>query len=258
VKGMNAGSKVAVVTGGGKGIGQAIALGLARAGHAVSIWDLDESAARATAEAITAIGVRGHTRSFDLTNDRATAAAAAATLDKLGRIDALVNNAGIMRLTPIEELSMADWDLVIGTNLRAPAICMRECVPAMIAAGGGSIINVASNVVVAARLGNAAYTSAKAGLVGLTRVAALELAKHSIRVNSISPGSTMTDLMKLYDDKMLQDILKGSTEMHRIGIPLGRFAALEDHANAVAFLVSDGARHITGQNLVIDGGQTLA
>ncbi len=255
---MNERGKIAVVTGGGKGIGQAIALGLARAGHAVSIWDLDEAAANATAEAIAAIGVRGHTRSFDLTDDRATAAAAAATLDKLGRIDVLVNNAGIMRLTPIEGLSMADWDLVIATNLRAPATCMRECVPAMIAAGGGSIVNVASNVVIAARVGNAAYTAAKAGLLGLTRVAALELAKNGIRVNSISPGSTKTDLMKLYDDKMLQDILKGSTEKHRIGIPLGCFAALEDHANAVVFLVSDAARHITGQNLVIDGGQTLA
>ena len=115
-----------------------------------------------------------------------------------------------------------------------------------------------SNVVAAARLHNGAYAAAKEGLLGLTKVLAIELAAHRIRVNAISPGSTRTDLMDTYDDEMLEGILRGSLEKYRIGIPLGRFADPADHADAVAFLVSDAASHITGQNLFTDGGQTLA
>ena len=122
----------------------------------------------------------------------------------------------------------------------------------------GAIVNVVSNVVAAARLHNGAYAAAKSGLLGLTRVLALELAPHRIRVNAISPGSTRTELMDTYDDDMLESLLKGNLERYRIGIPLGRFADPADHAGVVAFLVSDSAAHITGQNLFTDGGQTLA
>jgi 2,3-dihydro-2,3-dihydroxybenzoate dehydrogenase len=163
-----------------------------------------------------------------------------------------------MRLTPASDLSMVDWDLVVATNLRSPMVCTKHCLPHILAAGGGNIVNIASNVVIAARLENSAYAAAKAGVVAWSRVLALELAAKGVRVNCVSPGSTMTDLMRLYDADMLKSILEGSLDKHRVGIPLKRFAEPEDHARAVLFLVSDAARHITGQNIVVDGGQTLA
>jgi 2,3-dihydro-2,3-dihydroxybenzoate dehydrogenase len=122
----------------------------------------------------------------------------------------------------------------------------------------GAIVNIVSNVVAAARLENAAYAAAKSGLLSLTQVAALELACHNIRVNAVSPGTTKTKLLESYSDDMLNGILKGDLERFRIGIPLKKFATPEDHANVVAFLVNESSGHITGQNIFVDGGQTLA
>lgn len=249
---------IAVITGGAKGIGAAIAHELADKGNAVSIWDLDRAACLATVQAIESRGGRAHAEILDLTDDAAIAAAARTTAKALGGITTLVNNAGVMRLTPASYLSMADWDLVVATNLRSPMVCTKHCLPHMLATGGGSIVNIASNVVIAARLENSAYAAAKAGVVAWSRVLALELAAKGVRVNCVSPGSTMTDLMRVYDGDMLKSILEGSLDKHRVGIPLKRFAEPEDHARAVSFLVSEAARHITGQNIVVDGGQTLA
>ncbi len=250
--------KAAVVTGGAKGIGAAIAQALAEAGYAVCIWDMDAAACAATVKAIESKGGTAFARILDLTDDGAIATAALETADILGGLTTLVNNAGVMRLTPANDLSMDDWDLVTATNLRSPMVCSKHCLPHIVKAGGGSIVNIASNVVIVARLGNAAYAAAKAGVVAWSRVLALELAGSGVRVNCVSPGSTMTDLMQLYDEDMLQSILDGSLDKYRIGIPLKKFAEPEDHARAVLFLVSDAARHITGQNIVVDGGQTLA
>ena len=122
----------------------------------------------------------------------------------------------------------------------------------------GAIVNVVSTVVAAARLHNAACSAAKEGLLGLTKVLAIEHAAHRIRVNAISPGSSRTDLMNTYDDEMLQGILRGNLEKYRIRIPLGRFADPADHAAAAAILASDAASQITGQTLFTDGGQALA
>ena len=253
----SSGTGTAIITGGARGIGRACALRLAETGYDIAVWDVDEEAARATATEITDQGGRAHSTTIDVADETAVDSAVS-TIEQTTPVSVLVNNAGILRLTPIDGLDLADWDAVIRVNLRGPLVCTRAVVPAMKRRRQGAIVNVVSNVVAAARLHNGAYAAAKAGLLGLTKVLAIELAAHRIRVNAISPGSTRTELMGTYDDEMLKGILRGSIEKYRIGIPLGRFADPADHAAAVAFLVSDAASHITGQNLFTDGGQTLA
>ena len=251
-------AETAIVTGGARGIGRACALRLAEAGYEVAVWDVDEEAARATATEVSNQGGHSHATAIDVADETAVEPAVSAIEASGAPISVLVNNAGILRLTPIDGLDLADWDAVIRVNLRGPLVCTRAVVPAMKRRERGSIVNVVSNVVAAARLHNGAYAAAKEGLLGLTKVLAIELAAHRIRVNAISPGSTRTELMDTYDDDMMESLLKGSLERYRIGIPLGRFADPADHAAAVAFLVSDAASHITGQNIFTDGGQTLA
>jgi len=250
--------KLAVVAGGGGGMGQAICGALAEAGHDVSIWDIDEELARDAARLVESRGRRASVQVFDLADESLVEASASETVERHGSIDVLVNAAGILRLTPVEGMDFADWDRVLAVNLRAPVACMRACVPAMKAQGSGAIVNLVSNVVAVARLHNAAYAAAKAGLLAVTQVLALELGEHGIRVNAVSPGSTSSPMLEQYDQTMMDAILKGSLEKYRVGIPLGRLASPEDTAAAVAFLASDAARHITGQNLFVDGGQTLA
>ena len=250
--------KLAVVAGGGGGIGKAIGAALAEAGHDVAIWDIDEEQAREAAGIVESRGRAASVRVFDLADEALVEASVSATLAGHGSIDVLVNAAGILRLTPIDGMDFADWDRVMAVNLRAPVACMRACVPVMKARRAGAIVNVVSNVVAAARLHNAAYAAAKGGLLAVTKVLALELGAHGIRVNAVSPGSTMSPMLEQYDETMRDAILKGSLEKYRIGIPLGRLADPEDTAATVAFLASDAAQHITGQNLFVDGGQTLA
>ena len=250
--------ETAIVTGGARGIGRACSLRLAEAGYEAAVWDIDEDEARGTAAEIAERGGRASARAVDVADEAAVGAAVAA-IEESGRpVSVLVNNAGILRLTPIDGLDLADWDRVIRVNLRGPLVCTRAVVPGMKRRERGAIVNVVSNVVAAARLHNAAYAAAKSGLLGLTRVLALELAPQRIRVNAISPGSTRTELMDTYDDEMMDSLLRGSLERFRIGIPLRRYADPADHAGVVAFLVSDAAAHITGQNVFTDGGQTLA
>ena len=254
--------RVAVVTGGGGHIGRAIAIALAGNGHDIALWDLNGAsldASRAAIEDAIPGGVVS-THPFDLTDDAAVDAAARATAARHGGIDVLVNCAGVFYLTPIDDLDMAAWDRMLGINLRAPVVCIRACLASMIERGGGAIVNIASISAVVARQANLAYSASKAALVRVTQDLALDLAEHGIRVNAITPGSTDTPMIRNYDDPdaMREAMLRGSLEKYRIGIPLGRLATPEDHAAAVAFLVSADARHMTGQNLVIDGGQTLA
>lgn len=250
-------TEFAIVTGGAKGIGRACAVKLAEGGYAVSIWDLDGDAAQATAAALVERGGLGEAMVVDVADESAVGDAVAA-LSARASIAVLVNSAGILAMTPIDGLDLTLWDRVLRINLRGPLVCTRAVVPNMKERNNGVIINVVSNVVASARLYNAAYSTAKSGLLGLTRVLALELAPHNIRVNAISPGTTKTEMLDTYDAAMLDDILKGNLKKFRIGIPLGRFADPMDHANLIAFLVSEGAKHITGQNIFVDGGQTLA
>jgi 2,3-dihydro-2,3-dihydroxybenzoate dehydrogenase len=252
--------KTAIVTGGGGAIGGTVALTMAENDYDLAIWDVEEATARATAEKVGKTGARVTVHALDLTDDEAIEEAANATHAAHGSIDVLVNNAGIFGLTPIVDLDLAYWDRVMAINLRAPVVCVRACVPTMIAQRSGCIINISSISAVVARQDNLAYAAAKAALLRVTQDLALDLAPYGIRANSITPGSTDTPMIRNYDDPdaMRQAMLNGSLEKFRIGIPLKRLAMPEDHAAAIAFLVSDKARHITGQNIVIDGGQTLA
>ena len=254
--------RTAVVTGGGGAIGRAIAIALAGHGHDLALWDLDGAALDASGAAVgdTHPGSLVSTHVLDLTDDEAIGAAAEATVERHGGIDVLVNCAGVFYLTPIDDLDLTAWDRMLAINLRAPVSCIRACLPSLVERGGGAIVNVSSISAVVARQANLAYSASKAALVRVTRDLALDLARHRIRVNAITPGSTDTPMIRNYDDPdaMREAMLRGSLEKYRIGIPLGRLATPEDHAAAVAFLVSGDARHITGQNLVIDGGQTLA
>lgn len=249
--------KTAVVTGGAKGIGQACVFELAKTGYHVHIWDSDFDAAQQTAEAVAKEGGATSAQHVDVSDGNSVANAK----DALGGstpVSVLVNSAGILSLTPIQNLDLAVWDRVQSINLRGPLVCIQALVDGMQENRSGVIINIVSNVVVAARMYNAAYSSAKAGLLALTQVLALELAEHNIRVNAVSPGSTKTALMDTYDQEMMDGILKGDLDKFRIGIPLGRFAETADHAKLVGFLASEDAKHITGQNIIVDGGQTLA
>ena len=264
----------AVVTGGGGAIGRAIAIALAGGGHRrhpdpghgpdhdVALWDLDARALDASRAAVgeAAPGALVSTHAFDLTDDSAVAAAAEATVGRHGGIDVLVNCAGVFHLTPVDGLDLAAWDRMLAINLRAPVACIRACLAPLAERGAGAIVNVSSISAVVARQANLAYSASKAALLRVTRDLALDLAGRGIRVNAITPGSTDTPMIRSYEDPdaMREAMLRGSLEKYRIGIPLGRLATPEDHAAAVAFLVSDAARHVTGQNLVIDGGQTLA
>jgi len=250
--------KTAVVTGGAKGIGQACVFELARAGYHVHIWDNDLDSAQQTAQVVIKEGGVASAQHVDVSDSNSVANARDAALGGSTPVSVLVNSAGILSLTPIQDLDLTVWDRVQSINLRGPLVCIQALVDGMQENRSGVIINIVSNVVVAARMYNAAYSSAKAGLLALTQVLALELAEHNIRVNAVSPGSTKTALMDTYDQEMMDGILKGDLNKFRIGIPLGRFAETADHAKLVGFLASEDAKHITGQNIVVDGGQTLA
>ena len=168
-----------------------------------------------------------------------------------------MNCAGILSMTPLESFDYVQYEKILSVNLTGALALTVESIPCMKPLGG-AIINVVSNVVISARVGNTAYSASKSALLGITKVMALELAHLNIRVNAISPGTTDTKLLQTYDQHERRQLFEGDLKKFRIGIPLNKLAEVSDHANAVAFLASDQARHITGQNLVIDGGQTLA
>ena len=251
-------NEIAIVTGAGKGIGRACALKLGELGYEVNVWDLDGNSAEETVSLLAGKGCRGKAMITDVADECSVEQAIKTTIQKEQILGVLVNCAGVLSMTPLDDLDLEIWDRVLRVNLRGPLVCMRAVIPMMKKAKSGAIVNIVSNVVAAARLENAAYAASKSGLLGLTQVAALELATHNIRVNAISPGTTKTEMLESYTDEMLNGILRGSIEKFRIGIPLGKFADPTDHANAVAFLVSKASRHITGQNIFVDGGQTLA
>ena len=243
--------RTAIVTGAGGAIGRAIAKELAWRGYDIAVWDVLEDVSQATAEEVEKLGSKTTVCVLDLTDDDAIAEAAESTIVEHGSIDVLINGAGIFGLSPVVDLDLSYWDRVMAINLRAPVVCVRACVPFMIEQRSGCIVNISSISAVVARLDNLAYAAAKAALLRVTQDLAFDLARHGIRSNA---------MIRNYDDPdaMRQSMLDGSLEKFRIGIPLQRLAEPTDHAAAVAFLVSDEARHITGQNIVIDGGQTLA
>ncbi len=240
----------AIVTASDSGIGKATAVLLAEAGYDIGItWHSDEEGARGTAEEVEAAGGRAVVRRLDL-SDAATGAAAVDELaEDLGRLDVLVNNAGLGRPAPFLEMSLEDWRDVLEVNLTGAFVCAQAAARRMVAAGGGRIINVTSVHEHVPLEQSAAYSASKGGLGLLTKVMALELAGHNILVNAVAPGEISTPMTGQHDtDPRSQD---------RPGIPLGRPGDAREIAEAIRFLASPGASYITGSSFVVDGGLLL-
>jgi 3-oxoacyl-[acyl-carrier protein] reductase len=248
---MSLAGKVALVTGAEQGIGKAIALAYGREGANVVVNYLDDqSAGEAVAAQIRTFGPRAVavTGNVARIHDVRQMVDAGTTL---GGIDVLVNNAGIFPRVDFLEMSEAQWDEVLDVNLKGTFLCTQAVVRQMVAQGkGGAVINLASGAAFRSSPRGVHYVSSKAGIVGLTRAAALELARYQIRVNAIAPGLTDTAQPRY---GMSEEELQAAARL----VPLGRIAVPEDIADLAVFLASDQARHITGQTIHVNGGQFL-
>jgi 3-oxoacyl-[acyl-carrier protein] reductase len=242
--------KTAVVTGGSRGIGRAIALRLATQGADVCISYKGNTAAAGEAVAeMQALGRGAYAVQADSADPDSAKTLMTAAIEHLGKIDILVNNAGITRDDLIMRMKLEDWNDVIDTNLSGTFWAIKAATRPMMKARSGRIVNITSVSGQAGQMGQANYSSAKAGLIGLTKATARELASRGITCNAVAPGFVMTELTQDLDEKLL-DAIKAQT-------PLGRFASPNEIADAVAFLASDEAAYITGQVLAVDGGLVM-
>lgn len=246
-------TRVALVTGAGRGIGAAIARALGADGWSVAIGDLDERSARDTAAAISdEHGVEAMGLGMDIADLDAVRGAIARVEGDLGPIEALVNNAGIDVIKPFVDSTEDEWDRIIAVNLRGTIGCCRAVLDGMIERRSGRIVSIASDAGRVGSSGEAVYSATKGGVIAFTKTLARETARHAIRVNCVCPGPTETALLGQvaeYSEKLYTGLARA--------IPLGRTAQPEDIAPAVAFLVSDAAGYITGQTLSVSGGLTM-
>ena len=242
--------KAALVTGGSRGIGRAIALRLAEQGADVAFsYRGNEAAAKETAAGIEAFGRRALAIQADVSDPESADALVKATLEAFGKVDVLVNNAGITRDDLIMRMSLDDWRDVLETNLFGAFYAIKAVTRPMLRAKYGRIVNITSVSGQAGQMGQANYSSAKAGLIGLTKAVARELASRSITCNAVAPGFVLTELTKDLAEPLVAELTART--------PLGRFGKTEEIASAVAFLASDEAAFITGQVLAVDGGLVM-
>ena len=237
----------AIVTGAGRGIGRAIAVELARHGYHILVdYAANASAAEATVALCQAFGVDAFAVQADVSDEDAVKGLVKSALERFGRIDVLINNAGITRDNLMLRMSAEDFDLVIEKNLRGAFLMTKYVGKEMLHQRSGRIVNISSVVGVHGNAGQANYAASKAGLIGLTKTTALEYASRGITANAIAPGFIDTDMTKVLPEKVKEAMLQQ--------IPLRQFGSPEDVAKAAAFLASDDARYITGQVLGVDGG----
>ena len=241
--------QVALVTGASRGIGQAISLKLAAEGVFVIATATTESGAEATIAAITAQGGAGRAVKLDVTNSADVEALFKNIISEQGRLDILVNNAGITKDGLMMRMKDSDWDSVVDTNLKGTFFCLREASKIMTKARYGRIVNISSVVGEMGNPGQANYCASKAGLFGLTKSAARELAKRNITVNAVAPGFIETDMTAVLPEKGREALLQN--------IPMERLGSVDDVAHAVNFLVSPKAGYITGQVLSVNGGMYM-
>jgi 3-oxoacyl-[acyl-carrier protein] reductase len=241
--------RVALVTGSSSGIGEAIALELAAAGAAVAVNSRSAERAEPVARAIESNGGRAIAVAADVCDSAQVAALVQAAVDELGGLDILVNNAGAGFIAPSEELAEADWRRLIELDLTAPFLCAQAAARHMLAADGGVIVNIASALGHIAIPGRAAYTAAKHGLIGLTKVLGTEWADRGVRCVAVSPGYVATELVK-------ENMRRGSFDERDIErrTPLGRLATPQEVARVVAFVASDAASYMTASHVLVDGG----
>ncbi|MFN8557670.1 MAG: glucose 1-dehydrogenase [Dehalococcoidia bacterium] len=242
--------KVALVTGGGGGIGGACARGMAAEGAAIVCTDLDADAAEGTARAIRDGGGRAIARQLDVTDRKAVPAAVEAAVEEFGGVDVLFNCAGTGAAAHFLDVDPDDWERIIAVNLTGSFLVAQATARRMVAQGrGGAIINVSSQLAEVAQPDRAPYVASKGGVRMLTKAMALDLARHGIRVNALAPGPTLTNRLipRLNADEEYRTWMLAR-------VPLGRFGRPEDMAGAVVFLASDDARWVTGATLLVDGG----
>ncbi|HEV8202952.1 MAG TPA: 3-oxoacyl-[acyl-carrier-protein] reductase [Pyrinomonadaceae bacterium] len=242
--------RAAIVTGGTRGIGRAIVLELARRGADVAFnYAKSAEAAESLKTELEALGVRSFAVQCNVTDTEAAAAMVQQVKDTFGRIDYLVNNAGITRDNIILRMKEDDWDEVIDTNLKGAWNFAKPVVRVMLRQGGGSILNISSTSGVCGMAGQSNYSASKAGMIGMTKAIAKEVASRNITVNALSPGMVKTEMTDKMDESY--------AEKFREQIPLGRYADADEIAKIAVFLLSDDARYITGQVLRADGGYDM-
>lgn len=243
-------NKGAVVTGGSRGIGRAVAEALAAEGATVAvIYAGNTKAAEDTVRAIEEAGGKAFAVQCDVADEAAVTDMVKMVYEKLGTIDVFVNNAGITRDGLLMRMKREDWDAVLSTNLTGVYNCTKAVTKIMMKQRSGSIINMTSVVGETGNAGQANYAAAKAGVIGFTKSVAKELASRNIRVNAVAPGCIDTDMTAVLSDAVKEEMIKS--------IPLGRTAAPEEVAQAVVFLASQKAGYITGQTLNVDGGMVM-
>lgn len=239
--------KVAVVTGGGRGIGRAIALMLAQAGADVAVAvSRDTASAEAVAGEIRGLGRRALARQTDVSDAEAAEALINAAVEELGRVDILVNNAGITRDGLLIKMSEEDWDRVLDVNLKGTFHCTKAAVRRMLRQRSGRIINLTSVMGVTGNAGQANYAASKGGIIAFTKSIAKEVGSRGITCNAIAPGFIQTQMTESLSDEITEKV-KGQVPLQRLGVP-------EDIAATAVFLASEAASYITGQVIVVDGG----
>jgi NAD(P)-dependent dehydrogenase (short-subunit alcohol dehydrogenase family) len=243
--------RVGLVAGAGSGIGRATARLLAERGGAVVAADVDRAAAEETAALVRAAGGRAEGAGCDVTRAEDVEAALAAARRAFGRLDVVVNCAGILRVAPLEATSQREWEEVLAVNLTGAFLLTRAALRVLREGGGGAIVHVASRAAIRAKEGHGAYAASKAGILQLTQMAAVEGAPHGIRVNCVCPGFIDTPMTRRGYD------IEAAIAAWNAVCPLGRPGTPEDVARAMLFLASDDAAFITGVALPVDGGRTI-